>query len=86
MTLPVLGAFAEEELETEADAKNRLPGIIGLAHRLEEAQFAQIPHRAPERPDAGQDDTIGSEDFGTVGDDRRALAETVKGANGPREM
>jgi len=37
VTLPVLGAFAEEELESEADAKNRLPGIIGLVHRPEEA-------------------------------------------------
>jgi hypothetical protein len=47
-------AFLKQQLQAEADAEKRFPGIDEIQHRLHEAGFFQAGHRVAKRSNARQ--------------------------------
>ena len=54
-----LGGRVEEQLQAEADAEDRHPGVAALGDQLVEAALADPLHRPREGADAGQDQPVG---------------------------
>jgi hypothetical protein len=75
--LELLGTV-EQQLHPQADPEQRRAAGDPLADRLDETELMQIAHRQRKRPDARQDEPVGSPQLVAVGRDRRPRARVLE--------